>query len=145
MIRFTWWVAAFTSCLAIVGSIQAYAFIQSERAFLVPISAHFEGFAPSADKQLQLWLEIKNSGHSTARIENLNVSYFADKLPMTPEYNKDSSIAFAPIIGGGTIPAFSKSSYPNGTPFMFPQIYVSPNFHRRRKEQIYTSLRFLIH
>jgi hypothetical protein len=32
MVRFTWWVATFTFCLACVAFIQAWAFVQSERA-----------------------------------------------------------------------------------------------------------------
>jgi hypothetical protein len=121
MIRFTWWVAVCTFCIAIVGGIQAYAFIQSERAFLLPVSAHFEGTMLTPDKQLELWLEIKNSGHSTAVIDSLNVSYAADALPTSPNYSRDASIAFAPIIGGGISPAHSKSTWPDGRPFSLPK------------------------
>jgi hypothetical protein len=124
MIRFTWWVAAFTFCLGVIGSIQAYAFIQSERAFLLTISARFEGLTLSADKQLQLWLGIKNSGHATAVIENLNVSYKFGQPPKTPEYNPDASLTVSPIIGGADIPASVKSSLPNGEPFKLPQTLI---------------------
>jgi hypothetical protein len=122
--RFNWkldFVAAFTGLLTFVTAIQVWAFIEGERAFLLPVSGHFEGSTLIPDKQLVLWLEIKNSGHSTAIIDNLNVSYAANALPALPSYSPDASIAFAPLLGGSINPIHSTSIWPDGRPFSLPK------------------------
>ena len=54
MIRFTWWVAVFTFCLACVGFIQVWAFIQSERAFVAASAFQFADNGPLANIPLVL-------------------------------------------------------------------------------------------
>jgi hypothetical protein len=71
MVRFTFWVAAFTFCLAGVGFFQAWAFIQSERAFvgLDAIQLLDGDFIP--DAPLRYALVFKNSGKATAFIDEV--------------------------------------------------------------------------
>jgi hypothetical protein len=58
IIRYAWWLGAFTLCLVIVGLFQVWAFIQSERAAIVLESVNMTA-AKEADSVL-IMLEFAN-------------------------------------------------------------------------------------
>ena len=94
--------AAFTIGLVIVGSLQTYAFIASERAFVSPTATNFtNGFVVGEDP-LQMWIAMRNGGKSVAAIEQLVVA-ITHELPPKPEYYTAQKIAFPPIIAQDTI------------------------------------------
>jgi hypothetical protein len=67
MLRWTRVVGLFTAVLAIVGAVQAWSFIQSERAYLTVTNPSFiDGFVPN--KQMVLMFLIKNTGRSPAEM-----------------------------------------------------------------------------
>jgi hypothetical protein len=99
---FTALVALFTFVLCVVAGIQAWAFIQSERAFLSPSETNFVNW-PLVEREnpLLMYLDVRNSGKSTATIEELSLA-IAHEIPAIPSYGGGTKIAFAPIVQGGT-------------------------------------------
>jgi hypothetical protein len=102
--RFAGWVARLTLVLCVIGIIQAWAFIQSERAFATLVAINFSGgLAPN--KELALLVEIGNSGRSTAFIESVNFTRIfvppTAKLPSTPGYLSEGEISTGPILANG--------------------------------------------
>jgi hypothetical protein len=99
-------IAVFTAVLCLVGLLQAWAFIQSERAFVFP--SHLEFVSPLAIAETQpilLSLDMRNSGRSTAQISKMIVAV-THQLPPTPNYDNAvdrSVVAFPPIPGNGQI------------------------------------------
>ncbi len=98
IVRFTWWVAAFTCALAIVGFIQAWAFIQSERAFLAVVGLVMDGGPPQEGATIvRFFITIKNSGRSTASIDDGAINIRFGPLPKQVSYMPAPLIAFGPI------------------------------------------------
>jgi hypothetical protein len=99
-------IAVFTAVLCLVGGLQAWAFIQSERAFVFP--THVEFASPLAVAEIQpilLSLDMRNSGRSAAQISKMIVAV-THQLPPTPNYDNAidrSVVAFPPIPGNGQI------------------------------------------
>ena len=106
MVRFTWWVAAFTFCLACVGLVQAWAFIQSERSFLSISAARFDGPAVLPENAFKVVFEIRNSGRSTAQVTDFRYG-FTSVLGPKPNYGASAgaSVALPPVVAQGTINA----------------------------------------
>lgn len=99
--RFTRLLAVMTGLVALTAALQVVTFVMSERAFLTlsEVSPHQAPLA--AGKPLNLLLEIRNGGKSTARVDQLNVNYRMQDLPETPEYPSTSTQLFsAPILPG---------------------------------------------
>jgi hypothetical protein len=96
----------FTAVLCVVAGVQAWAFIQSERAFVFPF--HVQFVAPLAVAEVQpisLALEMRNTGRSTAKVSNL-VAVVTHQLPQVPNYENGldrGKFAFPPIPGNGQI------------------------------------------
>ena len=70
---FTAWVGVFTACLMILSGLQVLAFIQSERAFAALSTIRFKGDF-GAQKELSLAIEVRNSGKSTAFVDEINIT-----------------------------------------------------------------------
>ena len=91
----------FTAVLAIFALIQTIAFVQSERAFVAPTSTDFAVEVIPGIKLLPMLFEIKNSGKSTATIDEVSIAITHD-LPNPREYPTARQFAFPPIVPGGT-------------------------------------------
>lgn len=102
---FTGWVAIFTFFLMTAAGFQAWAFVQSERAFVFPTNVEFTG--PLTPTQpLSFNLEIRNSGKSPAFIEELIAVVTHGPLPEVPFYGPMEGrirIGFSPVTPNGKI------------------------------------------
>jgi len=88
MIRLTAALVIFTFALVFVGGVQAWSFIESERAFLVPIEIKFGDNGFAANKRLQVIVNVQNAGRSPAFITTANVTpLITDNLSQLPSYN----------------------------------------------------------
>lgn len=99
IIRFTWWVAAFTCGLVCVGFIQAWAFIQSERAALY---VNIEAIIPNpvvADKTVTVAITVFNKGHAQAFITDgrAEVGFYYFEIPDKPTFKKPTYSLNGPI------------------------------------------------
>jgi hypothetical protein len=88
----------------VLGGVQAWALIQSERAFVFP--SHLEFVEPLAIADVQsisLTVEMRNTGRTAAQVSNLAV--VTHQLPPTPNYDdglERGKFAFPPIPGQWT-------------------------------------------
>jgi hypothetical protein len=122
MLRWTRIVGLFTAVLAAVGSIQAWAFIQSERANLTATNFGFiGGFA--ANKQLVMLFSIKNSGKAAAELRNASITTKTG-LPEPLEYDKLYAIASGPIVAGASEPHIYNGLNKDGTPFILNEALI---------------------
>jgi hypothetical protein len=94
--------AAFTLVVAVVGGLQTYTFIISERAFVAPEATNFTNGMVVRENPLHMWIDMHNGGKSAATIKELVVT-IAHELQPKPEYFTAQKIAFPPILPGGTI------------------------------------------
>ena len=94
----------FTFLLLIVGAVQAWAFVQSERASLTLSATQFSA-GLAAGKPFMITFEVKNGGKSTAQIDKFQpVTYFAfgnKRLPPMPQYGQSAEVAMSQILPGG--------------------------------------------
>ena len=101
---FTAWVGVFTACLMFLSGLQVLAFIQSERAFAALSTIRFKG-GFGAQKELSLVLEIRNSGKSTAFVDEINITSMFIRAgaspPEKPIYGPMRSPAPGPILANG--------------------------------------------
>jgi hypothetical protein len=99
MVRWTSVVGVFTFVLAIVGGIQAWAFIQSERAEIFP---EVESVAPfEADKSPMVTLSTWNTGRSQAFITEIKVKGWFGDLSDSPDYADSETISGISVPPGG--------------------------------------------
>jgi hypothetical protein len=107
MLRWTRVVGAFTAVLAVVGGLQTYAFIQSERAFAALAAIRIGGNEVTPQKAVVLMLEIKNSGKSTAFIENASTTAVflkaSETLPAKPQYMPTPDVSPGPVLANGIV------------------------------------------
>jgi hypothetical protein len=94
--KFTFAVATFTAVLSIATCIQVWAFIQTERAFLIFVNPRFDGgLAPN--KPVTLVATVLNSGRSVGFIDdltiNINFKLQNERLPAEPSYLKGGGVA----------------------------------------------------
>jgi hypothetical protein len=94
--------AAFTLIVAVAGMVQAYAFIKSERAFVAAIDSNFTGPLVVGMNPLPMYVDLQNSGKSTAQIKELSVAITHGPLAIQPEYGTAIQVVFPPIVAGGT-------------------------------------------
>lgn len=109
--RFTRLVAWFTGGLVLIGGLNVWAFIQSEKSFL---SVKFDPLGLEAGKPIEIGLTIHNSGHSEAMVMNFITNLHLNKtLPQVPDYRTNTDpiisppierdgttkITFSPIVG----------------------------------------------
>lgn len=139
MVRFTWWVAAFTFCLACVGLIQAWAFIQSERAFLSVTGFQIEG-GLTANKPLAFLFGIKNSGRSAATISGLDIA--TGSAVIWPPPDKLSSLAINAIPAGDVQYEIYNPRFGSGAPVVFPEPMFSLIQDGKSKIYVYGLIRF---
>ena len=91
----------FTAVLCVVGALQLWAFVQSERAFVVPTETHFAKWPlVPGHKPLELIVEFKNIGRSTATFAELTVA-ISDGLPEKPKFSEGYKVTIAPLAAGG--------------------------------------------
>jgi hypothetical protein len=101
MVRWTRVVGVFTGVLAVVGFVQAWAFIQSERAFVSVASMSYH--APVAPEKIAVFdLQIRNSGRSTANIKH-NIYTVSYSIGGTPNYPGETEVSLSPVVPGGFI------------------------------------------
>lgn len=113
MLHWTRVVGVFTAVLAVVGAIQAWSFIESERAF---VSVGVTGFGQNgfaANKKLGFVLRVENGGRSPAFITAVSGRpYIGNRLPETPVYlapnGKNGTGAIAP--GGARTVSFTETT-----------------------------------
>jgi hypothetical protein len=103
MDKFTLFVALFTGIVALATLTQVWAFIQSERAYLLVTDANFLHGEPSAGREgFHLRLVMKNVGKHVAVITEFNTTpifhVHAKKLPDTPQYMPQPITSVVPPI-----------------------------------------------
>jgi hypothetical protein len=99
IIRFAWWLAAFTFSLAVVTLLQSLAFIQSERAV---VYVNIEAIIPNpvvADKPISVAITVFNKGHSQAFITDgrAEVGFYYFDIPDKPTFKKTAYNLSGPI------------------------------------------------
>ncbi|HWY61160.1 MAG TPA: hypothetical protein VNW15_04610 [Rhizomicrobium sp.] len=101
--RLTGYIACLTLVLAIVGVIQAWAFIQSERAFVFESLENITPFPLIHDQPLTVSISVQNAGRTEAEITGANFTYLVtDKaLPPKPAYVNGGSNALPHEIAAG--------------------------------------------
>jgi hypothetical protein len=105
MVRFTFGVFVFTGLLSIVALIQAWAFIQSERAFLAMEAITIQG-GMQVGKPLITKLTFKNSGRSPATDVVIHYNSSVLPLPSIPEFGPNFTDVPPIVSGGNTIVSF---------------------------------------
>jgi hypothetical protein len=105
--RTSWWdpITLFTGVLVLVGIAQVWSFVASERAFLSVSALQFAG-GLAAEKKVSIKFAIKNSGRTTAFVEDFNVTLKIvtpglSKVPLKPEYKEGAEMAPGGIVPGG--------------------------------------------
>jgi hypothetical protein len=91
----------FTAVVAFFAVIQTISFVQSERAFVAPTNTDFAVEIVPGIKFLPMLFEIKNSGKSTATIDEVSIAITHD-LPNPRAYPTARQFAFPPIVPGGS-------------------------------------------
>lgn len=95
-----------TFVLCIVGGLQFWSFVESERAFVFPSTVGFVGLA-SADisQPIILDLELSNYGRSQARVGKLVAFVTTDPLGQEPNYETPRRVerAYPPVPSNGKI------------------------------------------
>jgi hypothetical protein len=105
-VRFSFGVLIFTGLLFLVAAMQTWAFVQSERAFVVPSKTDFSNWPlVVGENLLEMYIEFKNSGKTAATFEDFTVA-ISHELDSAPNYSEGQKIAFAPITAGGSNKAF---------------------------------------
>jgi hypothetical protein len=96
--RFAGWVARLTLVLCVIGGLQAWSFMQSERAFVALAAINMQG-GVQVGKPLTTSITFKNSGRSPATDVTV---YFSSgvQLPETPAYSQNFR-TIPPIVSGG--------------------------------------------
>ncbi len=100
-----WVVVILTAVLALTAGLQAWAFMQSQRAFVFPTAANFTGPLVANVQPLSLYIDISNSGESAAKIEDLT-AFVTHHLAPRPQYDEGPlriKVASPPIPAGGTL------------------------------------------
>lgn len=98
LVRWTRVVGVFTAVLAVAGSVQTWAFIASERAFLSIINVHIEGDLPKVGENLiRVSFQTVNSGRSAASINYFTLSAGTGSLPIIPRYGNEPQRPIPPI------------------------------------------------
>ena len=101
-VRFAFGVFVFTGLLFFVAALQAWAFIQSERAFVFPSKTDFSNWPlVVGENPLEMYIEFNNSGKSAAAFKDFTVA-ISHELDAIPNYAEGMRVAFAPITAGGT-------------------------------------------
>jgi hypothetical protein len=122
VLRWTKVVGVFTGVLAVVGIIQAWAFIQSERSFVYAYADSISPNQVTPDQPFQVTIAVRNDGKSEAFISDFNVTYLlTDKiLPPTPSYQYPTAFAMnGPIVAGARYDGIMSPKVPNGLPAAF--------------------------
>jgi|SRR5690242_8648630 hypothetical protein len=99
---FTAVLAFFTVVLAISTSIQVWAFIESERAFVNIDIVGVEMGKISEGRPVILNLSVRNSGRETAFMEEAVISYQLGALPPEPHYARGDIKFVGPVPPGET-------------------------------------------
>jgi len=113
MLRWTRVVGFFTAVLALVGLIQAWAFMQRERAFITVDDLSIHGGMIAKGQPIRVFMVAKNSGHSAAIVQDVSFNIKFGPLPDAPNYLKLSLFALAPIPGGSTNKSTASFAWPD--------------------------------
>jgi hypothetical protein len=97
MLGWTRIVGVFTAVLAIVGALQFWAFVQSERASLAITSIAAKNLIQAGSETIPLFFTMKNSGRSLAIIKDSVFDAHFGPLPNIPDYKVGLMISVAPI------------------------------------------------
>lgn len=93
------WVAVFSGLLVVVGFLQTWTYMVSDRAYLSVVGVSFD--PPKVGEPMVIHLNVKNTGRATAFVSHANVTTLIHRargpLPMVPQY-KDKE-TFPSIIG----------------------------------------------
>jgi hypothetical protein len=107
--------------LTLFSGLQVWAFIQSERAFVGLDIVQITG-GLIAQKPIVLSIRMKNSGKSTAFIEDLIINSRFEKatahLPETPAYVPGNPITPGPVLSNGVITVRAMPDGMHGEPQM---------------------------
>jgi hypothetical protein len=102
---FTVVLALFTVVLALATCIQVWAFIQSERAFLVVDKLRFLSGEPSTDGPFPLILTMQNPGRNVATVKEMKIAIHLvlhhHQLPDEPDYTNAVTASATPSIAPG--------------------------------------------
>jgi hypothetical protein len=103
--KFTFVVACFTVVLALATCVNVWAFIQSERAFLVVDNLRFLSGEPTTDGPFPLILTIQNPGRNVATVKEIKLAIYLglhhQQLPDEPDYTNAIKVTVLPSIGPG--------------------------------------------
>lgn len=119
--RFAGWVARLTLVLCVIGAIQAWAFIISERAFVFLTPDTLSPSPLQSGKQIVIGISVHNTGKSEGLLLGSNTTFIMleTPLPETPAYtyNPNRFEAIPGQVGAGI--AFDGTiapKAPNGSP-----------------------------
>jgi hypothetical protein len=128
----------FTAVLCVIGGVQLWAFVQSERAYLTFTNFNFIG-GLTANRSLTLLFNAKNSGKSAAEIRNISVTTIATSTGLTYplKYDKLLEIATNPIEAGATSSQIYVGKNIDGSLFVMHPITVADIAAGRAKLFVY--------
>jgi hypothetical protein len=101
-IRWLFLTAAFTLALALASLLQAWAFIQSERAALTVTRVSFNKIDLTTDQPISIGFDVHNGGKSRATIEDMKLK-LATKLERAPTFIANNSLGVIPISPAATM------------------------------------------
>lgn len=109
------WLVFFTGVLAVVGGLQFWAFVESERAFLSVINLTINGGFPSpGERTMRVLVQVKNGGKSTAFVKNTTIGVRFGKLAEEPDYGNEPQLVTPPIPADGIANDHDVIVFPRG-------------------------------
>ena len=111
MLRWTRIVGVFTAVLAVVGSLQWWSFVRSERPFLGVSGIYIVGNEFKPGEPVAFVIEIQNAGKSTAYITNSAILFRLQGHPSLDsglDTTFEKTGASGPVLAGSTIRIISR-------------------------------------
>jgi len=140
-------IAIFTGLLVIVGALQVWTFIVTERAFLSQESIAFSpGPRPSPHQPIVISFDIRNNGHTTAFMfdANITLKWTSDSLPTRPRYVRDPQTKMlikGPLVAGDSWRATFRAKR-NNNPVIMDKPFIDNIEHGKTKVYMYGFVRY---
>jgi hypothetical protein len=122
------WVAYFTGLLVIVGAIQVWTFIVTERALVTPSKVSLDTTRLAANRPLVINIEVKNSGHTAAFVIDTNITalWTPNELPAKPAYQPmRKMLVVGPMVPGEPNRINFRASAADGAPVIISPALVT--------------------
>jgi hypothetical protein len=114
----------FTAILCVIGTVQVWTFIASERPFVSVSQIQIAGGELKAEVPLVFIIGVKNSGKETAFVvDSRNIVRTQPDLPLYRGLKRDmvETTAKGPIVAGDTNSIISRPTNKNGQPIVLAQ------------------------